>query len=1500
MTLMITTAAAGAAARPATPSLPTLDLARALFDAAGLLLPHLERGRALDAKTLRAAMETAARGSDADGAWTWKDAYEACEAAQILFLRKFGPAMRARAASPAARLAMISKIAALMPSQTKRSEQQTQLQQFSTPIALGYAASVAAAITASDLVLEPSAGTGLLAIFAELDGARLALNELAETRAGLLARLFAGVPITRHDAAHIHDHLDANVRPTVVFMNPPFSAAANVAGRMKGEDLRHIGSALARLAGGGRLVAITGASVSPEHPAWRDAFVRLQERGRVVFTAAIDGRLYARHGTTAETRLTVIDRVPAEDPAVFPASSGMALDAATLLDWVIKSVPPREVVARMTTVAQVSALGGEPDRVYPTPAAAARFARTSTQPAPGRAAARSGIAPDRRVAVTLASAAAAAPAPAVIEVAYEPRDRTSDAGGRITDALYEGYDLQSIRIPDARPHPTKLVQSAAMASVSPPKPTYRPHLPAAVVADGLLSDAQLESVILAGEAHSGHLAGSWIVDKDRDTISAAPEDATDAVRFRRGFFLGDGTGAGKGRQVAGVILDNWLKGRRRALWISKSDALLEDARRDWSALGQEPLLVTPLSRFKQGTPIPLAEGILFTTYATLRSAERGGKASRVQQVVDWLGRAFDGAVVFDEAHAMANAAGGKSERGNKKPSQQGRAGLRLQHMLPDARVLYVSATGATTVHNLAYAQRLGLWGGADFPFATRAEFVQEMDAGGVAAMEVLARDLKALGLYAARSLSYEGVEVEIVEHALTSEQTRIYDAYAEAFKIIHHNLVTALQATNITHGERGEALDGQAKAAARSAFESAKQRFFNHLITAMKTPTLIRAIEVDLAAGYACVAQIVSTGEALMERRLAEVPAEEWSDLSIDITPREYVLDYLANAFPTQLREVYSDEEGNLHSSPVLDAEGNPVQSREAVELRDQTIEHLAALPPVQGALDQIVQRFGTESVAEVTGRSRRVVKKTGEDGIERLAVETRAPSANIAETQAFQDDEKRILVFSEAGGTGRSYHADRGAKNQRRRVHYLLEPGWKADAAIQGLGRTNRANQAQPPLFRPVTTDVRGEKRFLSTIARRLDSLGAITKGQRQTGGQGLFRPEDNLESVHAKAALRQLYQLIWRGKVEDCSLSDFEDATGLDLAYQGSLREDLPPITTFLNRLLALPIALQNLLFEAFEGLLEARVEAAIAAGDYDMGVETIVADSLRTGARRAIFTHAATGAETTLVEMIRRDRNKPLSLDEALAMGAQAACRLLVNAQSGRAAVQVPAASLMHDDGEVERRVRLARPMTRETVAIPALEQSRWEEASSARFADAWTAEVDQVVEFAEKSFHVVTGLLLPIWNRLPGGDNLRVYRMQTDGGERIIGRLLPPAMVDSVLLNFGVASAAAGTDGTNPLTLDPDEAWRAVIDEGKNLSLVGELVIRRATVMGAARVELVGFTDGMVARLKAMGLVSEIISWKLRLFIPTDDRGPVILAALFEHRPLVRVWARAATA
>ncbi|API55186.1 MULTISPECIES: strawberry notch-like NTP hydrolase domain-containing protein [Rhizobium] len=1453
--------------------------AEALIDAGGKITPLLEQGKVLTTADLQQIMTEVFGGSDAEGLWLWKEAYEATEIAQVLFLRKFR-AIVSGTRSPEAKLAMLTKVASLVPTHTRRSEESQALQQFSTPIPLAYVASRAAGLIAADVVLEPSAGTGMMAIFAELAHARLALDEYAMVRCSLLQRLFPGVPVSQHDAAHIDDYLDRSIRPTVVLMNPPFSAGVHVEGRVADAAWRHLTSAFARLAPGGRLVAITGANLSPDNPAWRDAFVRLQEKGTVLFTAAIDGSIYARHGTTMETRLIVIDKIPADDPSKLVTSSGTAHDLETLLTW-ITGLPPRAPAAAPNSI---GALSNGILRAH------------TMRPA-------AGATPLHRLAVggQAKPSPMARPAPVddeIIELSYELHDAAAPDHIGAADGLYEPYRLQSIHIPDAKPHPDTLVESLAMASVAPPKPTYRPHLPKRTVISGDLSDAQLESVIYAGEAHSGYLAGYWNVDASFDNLKAVAPDIDHAVRFRRGWFLGDGTGAGKGRQAAGIILDNWLKGRRRHVWISKSDKLIEDAQRDWSALGQEKLLVTPLSRFRQGKPIKLDEGIVFTTFATLRSDEREGKRSRVQQIVDWLGqeagsgaaatgnaKSFDGVIVFDEGHAMANAAGGKTERGDKAASQQGRAGLRLQRALPDARIVYVSATGATDVESLAYAERLGLWGSGDFPFPTRSEFIAAIEDSGVAAMEVLARDLKAMGLYASRSLSFEGVEYEILEHELSEEQVRIYDAYAEAFQVIHNHLDAAMEVSGIT-GKTGT-LNRQAKAAARSAFESSKQRFFNHLLTSMKTPALLKATAADLQEGHAAIVQLVSTGAALTERRLAQIPTEEWGDLQVDVTPREYVIDYLMHSFPVQLFEEYSDAEGNLSSRPVHDADGNPVICLEAERRRDELVETLGSLPAIPTALDQIVQHFGTSQVAEITGRSRRIVRREDSSTIARYAVQSRPGSANLDEARAFMDDDKDILVFSDAGGTGRSYHADLAAKNQRLRLHNLLEAGWRADVAIQGLGRSHRTNQKQPPRFRMIATNVKAERRFLSTIARRLDTLGAITRGQRQTGGQGMFRSEDNLESPYARDALRQFYGLLHAGRIEGCSLETFESITGLSLtSEEGGLKDELPPIQTFLNRMLALTITMQNLLFEAFEQLLAARIEGAIAAGVYDKGLETITADSMTIADRRLIYTHPVTGAQSHLLTIERRDRNAPMQLKEIRLVQQDPRAKLMINGKSGRAAVMVPSRSIMLDDGSIQPRVSLIRPMDELRFEVRQLEETSWEEADEQAFVLAWNTEVASVPEFSTSTMHIVSGLLLPIWKLLPQ-DFCRVRRLQTDDGERIVGRVIAPDRLAGLCRNFGI-------DQTEVLT--GDQAWTALLDGSAIIGLAGDMTLRRVRVMNEYRVELTGFTDGMRDWLRSIGLFSEMINWKLRFFVPVTDEGAGILLKLMQRHRLVDIARR----
>jgi len=1393
-----------------TPSVAHTTKPARLLAASAAVLPLLTAGRPVTTTALADILTTHCGGTDAQGFWQWKDAYEVLEIAQVRFLQKFAPALRPL--SPEQLLVMLEKLVQLCPTHTKRSDDSARLQQFSTPLSIGVAALAAASLTPGDVVLEPSAGTGLLAVLARLHGAELILNELCETRAALLAELFPDAPLSRHNAESLHDRLDPALTPSGVLMNPPFSTSPNALQTRTEVTCNHLAAALARLPEGGRLVAITGEGFSPYAPRWRSAFAQLQQSATVQFSIGIAGRLFAKHGTTFETRLTVLDRIPAAIPDRFPEQLPLATSPVALLQQVRQHVTARQGRQPAQTPAQV----------IPLP-----------------------VAPQPR---------------SIIELPYTTRPWVA-AATAMSDGLYEPYETQTIVIPGAHPHPSPLVQSAAMASVAPPQPTYRPHLYERLVTDGVLSAAQLESVIYAGEAHSHVLDGHYTVAETLETVRAASAETPGAVQFRRGWYLGDGTGCGKGRQVAGILLDNWLQGRRRAIWISKSDKLLEDARRDWAALGGNPAEIVPHWQFKQGQPITVGSGILFTTYSTLRTAGRQGKASRLAQLVDWCGADFAGCLIFDEAHAMANAAASKGSRGAKKPSQQGLAGIQLQNALPAARVVYVSATGATTVQNLAYATRLGLWGAGDLPFASQSEFVAEMERGGIAAMEMISRDLKAMGLYLARSLSYDGVQYDFLEHTLTPEQIRIYDAYAEAFQIIHQNIEAALEATNINCRD-GSTRNGQAKSAVRSAFESNKQRFFNHLLVAMKCPTLIAAMTADLAAGAAVVVQIVSTNEALLERRLAEIPAAEWGDLHIDITPREYVLDYLMHGFPVQLHEVFVDENGHETTRPAVDEAGHPVLSREAVARRDSMVEALAALPPVLGALDQLIQHFGHEQVAEVTGRSRRVIRV--QDGSrDRLAVQNRPASANLAETQLFMNDEKRILVFSDAGGTGRSYHADRGAQNQRQRVHYLLEAGWKADAAIQGLGRTNRTNQVQPPIFRPVATDVKGEKRFLSTIARRLDTLGAITRGQRQTGGQNLFREEANLESAYARAALSELYHALLDGRIACCSLARFEAATGLSLRCDdGTPREDLPPIGQFLNRVLALPIALQNDLFAEFSLRHETRIEQAKEAGLHDRGMETLSAE--RFTVLEELPLASATGTPTLCHRIERQDRCKVMTVQDALALAARTeGATLALNSASGRVALCLPTTSLLNEAGAVVRRVALLRPLGSSKMTVDDFAASGWQPIPEARFTPLWQQETDAAPAFRTSFFYLVTGLLLPVWRQLPG-ENVRVCRLQTDSGQRLLGRIVDPLEIEGVFKRFGCGAAAP--------VLGADEIIDLVMGQRRTVTLPNGLELRAATVMGRLRLEVCGFREAQKDHLKALGCLAEIISYRLRLFIP----------------------------
>ncbi len=707
-------------------------------------------------------------GSGAEGCWTIKDSHEAQEVALIKAIQRqlvgsAGHLAQHLTTNPQTIRAWLQGLQKSLPTHTGRTDESNDLQQFSTPLELGYLAYLAGNPQPWDILLEPSAGTGMLAVLASVVVDSMILNEISDRRADILRQVY-GQTVATFNAEQIHNYLPADRLPTLTFLNPPFSSSPNISRRAANATLKHLRSALKRTSTNGRIVLISAHWFHPDQPEWQDAFAQIQKEATLMLSVPVPGAVYQRHGTHMQTRLSVFEKRPAPQADIF---SGVVHeeDLESLFLRVI-ALPPRQP-------ADIAILDGQhlQDSEAETVAIATDQIEADQKPS----------------SPPLVLVEAKTTFEDVIEIQYRPRQVGAAHPGELSEGVYETYLPQRIEIVGSQTHPSKLCESAAMASVIPPMPSYRPMLPRQIVENGILSEAQLEAIVYAGEAHSRYLKGTYKVADDLSQITPTAPSSSVATQFRRGWFLGDGTGCGKGRQIAGMIADGWVRGRKKALWISEKATLIEDARRDWAALGGDRLDITSLSKFKLGVPIPIGSGILFCTYATLRSQAQQGKKSRLQQVIDWLGPDFDGLICFDESHALAGALKTKTERGQAAGSLQGKAGICLQNGIPHARIVYVSATGATKVESLAYASRLGLWQTGDFPFANREEFINQISNSGIAAMEVVARDLKSLGLYMARTLSYEGVEYSPLVVSLTPEQRQIYDKFANIFQIIHQN-----------------------------------------------------------------------------------------------------------------------------------------------------------------------------------------------------------------------------------------------------------------------------------------------------------------------------------------------------------------------------------------------------------------------------------------------------------------------------------------------------------------------------------------------------------------------------------------------------------------------------------------------------------------------------------------------------------------------------------------
>ena len=305
-------------------------------------------------------------------------------------------------------------------------------------------------------------------------------------------------------------------------------------------------------------------------------------------------------------------------------------------------------------------------------------------------------------------------------------------GAGVEQDQFADYEPKKVKI--GKRHPDQTVETSSMSAVPPPNPRYKLGLPRQLITSGLLSGLQLESIVYASMRH--HLT----LENGRNE--------------RAGFLLGDGAGIGKGRQIAGCVYENYIKGRKKSVWFSASADLAADAARDFADIGASkiPIINLPDEPYKELTPLlnrrrGSDHGVLFCTYSCLIS---GSRMKRIDQLAKWCGKDFEGCLVFDECHKAKNLSPGKEQ----SSSRTARHVQSIQRQLPRARVIYVSATGASELTHMAYMDRLGLWGGTAY-FKDAAEFITEINKRGTGGMEMVAMDLKGRGIFIARTLSCE-------------------------------------------------------------------------------------------------------------------------------------------------------------------------------------------------------------------------------------------------------------------------------------------------------------------------------------------------------------------------------------------------------------------------------------------------------------------------------------------------------------------------------------------------------------------------------------------------------------------------------------------------------------------------------------------------------------------------------------------------------------------------
>lgn len=777
----------------------------------------------------------------------------------------------------------------------------------------------------------------------------------------------------------------------------------------------------------------------------------------------------------------------------------------------------------------------------------------------------------------------------------------------------------------------------------------------------------------------------------------------------QGFIIGDGTGVGKGRQAAALLVYGMRQGKT-PIFVTQNPRLFADIYRDMVDIGQKsmfhPLIInardkdvnitetdkngkekvifpglksskdieTILKNYRNGKQLPKGTTLVMLSYSQVNSGhtefvngeerqknKRSGKFTSAenngQMRRDFLELlAEDNIVILDESHMAAGAASGYFMKALDKAKG----------------VTFLSGTFAKRPDSMPlYANKTIMGKGREKEaIGTMLDAIRR---GGPVLQEIMSQALSKAGQMIRRERPTEGAVTNWVQNpdetyrAFEREASdKLTDIFRDMANFQRNHIEPFLNGVR----DAVAAMQGQAKR--RGSMGISTMNF------ASNTYNLVRQMSFALKAQHAADLAI----KALKEGRKPVIAVSNTFETFLDDVPigEETEAPDFSVTMERKLSSLLSYTRKNAGGESVkveIPINKLPPEAQEEFRRIQQKIKDTSVGLSIS-PIDQMRWRLEEAgyTVGELTGRS--TILERAADGKVKRRNKSGAEDNRKQLVRRFNETHHGemvdnmegidVLILNKSAATGISLHSSAGFgnKDQREMILAQLEPD--INDAIQMLGRVLRTGQVVPPVYTYLTSNIPAENRLLMMFKTKMKSLFANTTASQKAEGNEvdavdmLNKYGDQVAFKwmveHPDVVARMFDPLNW-------GLTGNETVEEMEARYQDVLADidrmdnEGATMSKFMARLATLPVEEQTRIMEEVEEIYNNKIAELDAAGE-----NTLVATELplkaKTLSKKVLYDGTEPGggnpfednvyAETVEVDVLK----KPMTTNEITKLG------------------------------------------------------------------------------------------------------------------------------------------------------------------------------------------------------------------------------------------------------